>query len=74
MGKGDKTMGKKTSSAAFEHVTYNIDFALAAFKEGFDVCVCHIEDDDIKMWSLEDIEDAEGHLFSIKEWDATYDT
>jgi hypothetical protein len=56
-----------------EHTTYNIAFALAAFREGFDVYVCHIEDDEVKMWTLEDIEDAEGHLFSIKEWDATYD-
>jgi hypothetical protein len=49
----------------FEHYSYNMTFALVAFAEGFAVYVCDPEDDDVRMWSPEEIEDCEGHLFLV---------
>jgi len=49
-----------------EHTTYNMTFALVAFAEGLEVYVAHPEDDDVRMWSEDEIEDCEGHLFVIK--------
>jgi hypothetical protein len=49
-----------------EHTTYNMTFALVAFAEGFEVYIAHPEDDDVRMWSEDEIEDCEGHLFVIK--------
>jgi len=49
----------------FEHRTYNMTFALVAFAAGFAVYVCHPEDDDCRLWSPEEIEDCEGHLFLV---------
>jgi len=49
-----------------EHTTYNMTFALVAFAEGFEVYVAHPEDDEVRMWSEDEIEEAEGHLFVIK--------
>lgn len=50
----------------FEHITYNATFALVALAEGFTVCVAHPEDDEIQMFTPEEIEDAEGHMFVIR--------
>jgi len=49
----------------FEHHTYNMTFALVSLAEGFAVYVCHPENDDCRLWSPEEIEDCEGHLFLI---------
>jgi len=49
-----------------EHTTYNTSFALVAFEEGLEVYVAHPEDDDDRLWSVEEIEEAEGHMFIIK--------
>ena len=55
-----------------EHTTYNMMFALIALEEGFTVCVAHPDDDEVQMFTPEDIEDSEGHLFvireAVKEW------
>lgn len=51
---------------AQEHQTYNMTFALVAFAEGFPVYVVHPENDDVRMWTEDEIEGAEGHLFVIK--------
>ena len=53
------------SPNVFEHYTYNMTFALVAFAEKFAVYCCHPDDDDVRLWSAEDIEDCEGHLFLI---------
>ena len=49
-----------------EYTTYNMTFALVAFAEKLEVYVAHPEDYDLRMWSEDDIEDCEGHLFVIK--------
>lgn len=49
------------------HTTYNMTFALVSFAEGFEVYCCHPEDDDVRLWSEAEIEDAEGHLFLIRD-------
>jgi len=51
----------------FDHYTHNMKFALGSLAEGFAVYVCHPEDDDCRLWSPEEIEDCEGHLFLITE-------
>ena len=48
------------------HTTYNMTFALVSFAEGLEVYIAHPEDDDVRMWSEDEIEDCEGHLFVIK--------
>tara|TARA_R100001015_G_C4583034_1_gene139272 strand:+ start:746 stop:940 length:195 start_codon:yes stop_codon:yes gene_type:complete len=48
-----------------EHTTYNMVFALASFTEGFEVYCCHPDDDDVRLWSEDEIEDAEGHMFHV---------
>lgn len=50
-----------------EHTTYNMTFALVSFAEGFEVYCAHPEDDEVRLWTETEIEDAEGHLFVIKE-------
>ena len=57
---------KFTTKPADDHITYNMTFALAAFAEGFEVYIAHPEDDDVRMWSEDEIEESEGHLFVIK--------
>ena len=49
------------------HTTYNMTFALVAFAEGFEVYCCHPDDDDVRLWSTDEIEGAEGHLFLIRD-------
>ena len=49
-----------------EHTTYNMTFALVAFAEGLEVYIAHPEDDDCRMWSEDEIEDCEGHMFVVK--------
>ena len=62
----------------FEHTTYNMTFALVSFTEGFEVYVCHppsfpdfdeTDEDKVRLWNEEEIEDCEGHLFLIKKRD-----
>jgi len=48
-----------------ENVTYNMTFALVSFAEDFEVYCCHPEDDDVRLWNADQIEDAEGHMFKI---------
>ena len=53
-----------------EHLTYNMTFALAAFGEedgdwGFEVYCCHPEGDDVRLWDVKEIADAEDHMFKI---------
>lgn len=50
----------------FEHVTYNMTFALVALEEGFEIYCCHPEDDDVRLFTADEIEDCEGHLFLAK--------
>ena len=49
-----------------EHTTYNMTFAIIAFLEGLEVYVAHPEDDDVRLWSVEEIQGAEDHMFVIK--------
>lgn len=49
-----------------EYTTYNMTFALVAFAEGLEIYVAHPGDDDVRMWSEDEIEYCEGHLFVIK--------
>jgi hypothetical protein len=51
----------------FEHTTYNMTFAIVSFAEGFEVYLCHPDDDNVRLWNEEEIEDCEGHLFLIKQ-------
>lgn len=50
-----------------EHITYNVDFAVAAYWEGFKVYVGHpdAQDEDVRMSSQKEIEEADGHMFII---------
>lgn len=51
-----------------KHHTYNINFAIAAWEEGFEVWLADIEsENDVLLNSLAAIHDAEGHMFMIKE-------
>lgn len=49
-----------------EYTTYNMTLALAAFADDLEVYVAHPEDDDVRMWSEDEIEDCEGHMFLVK--------
>lgn len=50
----------------FEHTTYNSTLALCAFADGLHVSVAHPDDDDVRMFTEDEIVDAEGHLFVIR--------
>lgn len=49
----------------FEHTTYNMTFALVAFAEGLEVYCAHPEDDDTRLFTEDEIEDCEGHMFVV---------
>jgi hypothetical protein len=49
----------------FKHYTYNMAFAMIAFVENFAVYVCEPDGDDVRMWSLDEINDCQDHLFLI---------
>jgi len=52
-----------------EYETYDVSKALEAYKEGYAVYIDDPldEDMDCRMFSAEDITDADGHLFVFKE-------
>lgn len=62
-------MQRVLRSALYGYTTYNVEFALAALKEGFKVSVCNPDDTNDKLWNLEQIEDCKGHMFLIQEKD-----
>ena len=49
-----------------EHQTYNMLFAIAAFKEGLEVWLVDPNEPDERLNNLNDIVDADGRLFVIK--------
>lgn len=46
-------------------MTYNKNNAIRAFCEGFEIYCTHPDDCDVRLWSRDEIEDADGHLFAI---------
>jgi RecJ-like exonuclease len=49
-----------------EYTTEDMTFALSALGEGLEVYVCHPEDEDDRLFTVEQIQDCDGHLFLIK--------
>ena len=49
----------------FAHQTYNTTLALCALADGLHVYCAHPEDDDVRLFQSDEIEESEGHMFII---------
>ena len=55
----------KNAEGMYVYNTYSTNLALCALAEGLQVYCAHPEDDDVRLFEADEIEESEGHMFSI---------